>query len=83
METKHDTSAINIVLKKARQVGTPEFDVGSLMGLHRPAYIKVLDLHTVMLDHPEPTVSFHWDGDKELAVKRLDGGVLATFKMRF
>lgn len=83
METKHDTSTLDSLLEEARRVGEPEFDVGSLMGLDKPAYIKVSDLQTVVTGNPEPTLSFHWDGDKQLAVKKTDGGVMATFEMRF
>ena len=86
MERIHDTYALKQVLDVARQFGETKIWLDPLVGRTGDTpgpYLLVEDLHTALSVHFEPQVSLHWDGDKVLSVKKLDGGAVATFELKF
>ena len=86
MEATHNTDELQKILGFAQQIGEPRIWLGPLVGRKGDdpgPYLQVADLHTVLSGHPEPKVVLAWDGDKTLEVKKTDGGVMATFELKF
>lgn len=82
-EKEHGKKELESVLKAAEKAAKPELDLADLLGLKSPLLIGVKDLHTVVAGHPDPKLVLKWDGDKELEVRKTDGGAVATLKVRF
>jgi hypothetical protein len=82
-EKEHDRKSLESALDAAAGAAEPEIDLSEILGLRSPLLVGVKDLHTVVIGHPEPKLVLKWDGGKALEVKRTDGGVMATLKVRF
>lgn len=86
MELEHRTDGLREILGLARQYQETRMWLGPLVGRtgdNPGPYVTVEDLESAISGSFEPKVVIHWDEDKTLSVKKLDGGVMATFELKF
>lgn len=83
-EVKCATGNLQWICQIADQAGEPHVDLSGLLGLTPGAgpLLSVENLASVIAAHEEPEVSISWD-DSSLSIARTDGGVMATFEVKF
>lgn len=80
----HDTNELQFLLDQANAINEPHLDLSKIFGTEKPLYVSVDNLLTTIAKIDQPQVSLHWDGNKTLSVKNIeDGGVVATFELKF
>lgn len=78
-----DTDELQYVLERAKALGEPRVDIGHLVGMPgRGPVVEVSGVleHVLKVGHPQ--VALHWD-DKVVTISHVDGGVVATFELKF
>ena len=79
-----NTDELKLACAVSIDEGTPWIDLSPFVGL-KPGEgpsVAVTNLISVLAEHEHPEITVGWD-DKYLTLSHTDGGVLATFELRF
>jgi len=73
-----DKETLVTLLKTAQDIGEPHVNLSAL-GV--PVTVST-NLYDTVVNHEEPQVRLEWN-DSHLTVSKTDGGIMATFEIKF